>query len=1029
MGKILVIAEKPSVAGDYAKALKQFSMKDGYYEGDKYIITWALGHIVSRKELYEYDGNINKAPQNRAHVLETLPYFPKEHILKLALTNLERCRGDKAALAKAKMNNDGLIKRAETLKQLFSRNDIDFIVNGCDAGREGEAIFGQIYDFFGCTFPVKRAWLSSFVEDDIVNEFNSLKPGSDYSNLKAASYARAEMDWEHGLNLSALYASLYGAQLTIGRVQTPLVNMIVEREKTIKNFKPEDYYLLDANFSTNDNFKYKGRLVINDSLGDFVVDGKIKDASKINEIMNSVSNTQGFVKSIEKNKKKESPKLLFNLSELQIEMSAKHKMSAQEVLSAAQSLYETHKLTTYPRTSSQYLNTTMKDEIFKRLDYLPSEYDNAVSYAKNSGCFFDKILNDSKVDDHFALIPTANSKNFDFSKLNKKEMIIYTAITKRFISLFMPNHEYESTVLTTTVNGFDFKTTGKKIVVPGWKSLYTSSKEDLEEENKDENSQDLTYSFEKGMPILCDSANTQAKKTQPPKRYTDGTLIKAMKVGGVENANIDDPDKLEILKQKGLGTEATRAGLIENIINKGYIAKDKKSYLYPTDKGLDFIDKITIDLLKSPEITGDWEYQLNLVEKGQITKESLITNVRAFITDCVEKIKASYKEGDRISLGNTIDAKCPLCGGSIIKSPKAYFCDNNVNGCKFVVFSNILGKTLKDSDVKDICSKGMTKLIKGFANPNKKDANGKPIKFDATLVYNKEAQKLQFGNANGSTGPKERKETDYKCPKCGKPIVEFETGYGCSGYKDGCKFSFFKHLFDRKLSEKDIKDLLEKGSTEIFENLKNPKNPQRTFNAKIVLNNGNPELIYLNENNEEDIGKPSPHFCPCCGGSMLEFDRFFKCSKCKFAIAKVIAGYTLTTQQIQEICTEKKMIDCVDFKRNDGGTFKARLILNTKAKKLEFQLDSKATNYKCPLCKSEVGERENGYSCTKCGLTVWKSIGSVKLSDDIIEEVFKNKQTSDYLDLISAKGNPFKAKLVVNPKTKKVDFMFKPKSK
>lgn len=1028
MGKILVIAEKPSVAGDYAKALKQASMKDGFYEGDKYIITWAFGHIVSRKELYEYDGNINKAPQNRAHVLETLPYFPEKHILKLALNDLNRYKGDKAQLSAAKSRNDGIKNRANVIQSLFNRNDIDFIVNGCDAGREGEAIFWQIYDYFNCTFPVKRLWLSSNGADDIIAEFNNLRPASEYHNLKLASYARAEMDWEHGLNLSALYSSLYGAQLSVGRVQTPLVNIIVEREREIRNFVPKDYFLLDGMFSTQDNFKYKGRLVINKSLGDFVVDGKITDVSKINEIINTVENKQGYVKSIETTKKKESPKLLFNLSELQIEMDAKYKMTPQEVLNIAQSLYETHKLTTYPRTSSQYLNTTMRNDVFDRLDYLPPEYDNVVTYAKNSGCFYEKVLDDSKVEDHYALIPTKNSKNFDFSKLSKAEMQVYTAITKRFIALFMPLHEYESTVLTTTVGSYDFKTTGKKITQLGWKSLYTSSKEESDEdqeENIDNGNQDLTYNFEKDMTILCDKTIKHSKKTQPPKRYTGGTLIATMKVGGPKNMLTTDPEKLELLKEKGLGTEATRAGLIENIISRGYVTRDKKKYLVPTEKGFDFIDKVTIDILKSPEITGDWEHKLTLVQKGLLKKDSLINESRAFIKDCVEKIKGSYKEGDRIASGNSIDAICPLCGGTIIKSPKAYFCDNNSKGCKFVIFSNILGKTLKDSDIKDICSKGSTKVIKGFSNPKKTDANGKPVKFEAMLVYNKEAQKLQFSFGNGA--PKERKETDYKCPKCGKPIVEFETGYGCSGYKDGCKFSFFKNLFNKKLTEKDVTDLLEKGSTEIFEDLFNPKNPQRKFKAKLVLGEDTPEIVYLNENNEEDTGKPTPFFCPCCNTSMLEYNRYYRCNKCKFTIAKTIANVTLTPSQVGEICSQKKMINCVEFTSSSGKKFKARLILNAKTKKLEFQMDSKASEYTCPLCKSEVGERENGYSCLKCGLTVWKSVNNVKLSDSTIAEIFKNKQTSDYLELISAKGNPFKAKLVVNPKTKKVEFMFEPK--
>lgn len=1022
MGKILVIAEKPSVASDYAKALNQFSKKEGYYEGDRYVITWALGHIVSRKELMEYDPNINRAPQNRAHVIETIPFFPEKHILKLPLVNLDYIKGDKKKVEAAKYRNSGLKERAAVFTSLFKRNDIDFVVNGCDSGREGEAIFWQIYEYFQCNFPVKRLWISSNVTEDIINGFNDLKPASQYENLKQASYARAEMDWEHGLNLSALYASLYGAQLSVGRVQTPLLNMIVERELEITNFKPKDYYLLDASFSTTDNFTYKGRLVINGELKDFSEEGKLTDVSKINEIVSRIENKQGFVKSIEKTKKKESPKLLFNLSELQIEMSAKHKMSAQEVLATAQSLYETHKLTTYPRTSSQYLNTTMKDDVFDRLNYLPKDYDNAVTFAKNSGCFFDKILNDSKVEDHYALIPTKTSRNFDFSKLSKNEMIVYTAITKRFISLFMPNHEYESTVLTTSVDGFDFKTTGKRITQQGWKALYSSNKEEVEEESQDISNQDLTYAFEKDMTVLCDKADKQAKKTQPPKRYTDGTLISTMKVGGPKNSGIDDPEKLEMLKEKGLGTEATRAGLIENIINKGYVEKDKKSYFYPTAKGLDFISKIKIDMLKSPEITGDWEHKLKLVEKGQLRKSDLIKDVRIFITDCVEKTKASYKEGDRIVTGTPVDAKCPLCGKPILKSPKAYFCEGNGDGCKFVIFSNILGKTLKDNDIKDICNKGITKIIKGFANPNKKDANGKPTKFDAALAFNKETLKLQF-SFNGGV-PKEKKETDYKCPKCGKNLYEMENGYGCSGYKDGCRFSFFKNIFNKKLSESDIKDLLEKGSTEVFEDLYNPKNPNRKFKAKIILKEDNPEIVYLNENNEEDSGKPSSYFCPCCNTSMVEYDNYYRCSKCKFAIFKNVAGVKLSHKNINDICTEKKMLDFVDFTSKAGKPFRARLVLNTKTKKLEFQMETKSSSYTCPICGGDIGEQDSTFDCLKCGFKIWKSIGSVKLADKYIAEIFKNKETSEYVELISSKGKPFKAKLAVNEKTKKVEFVF-----
>lgn len=243
MKKILVIAEKPSVAKSCAEYLEKMSLKDGYFEGNRYIVTWSIGHIISRKELREFDSNINQLPSNREHVLETLPYFPDKHVLRPGYINTSYMK-DKNQLAQAKHHNDGIKERIDTLTKLFSRNDIEYIVNACDSGREGEHIFGLIYDYLNCPFPQKRAWISSYTKDSVKKEFANLKDGSEYENLKKASYARAELDWEHNLNLSALYASLYSSSLSIGRIQTPTLNMVVEREKEIQNFIPEDYYLI-----------------------------------------------------------------------------------------------------------------------------------------------------------------------------------------------------------------------------------------------------------------------------------------------------------------------------------------------------------------------------------------------------------------------------------------------------------------------------------------------------------------------------------------------------------------------------------------------------------------------------------------------------------------------------------------------------------------------------------------------------------------------------------------------------------------
>lgn len=948
MKKILIITEKPSVAESYAACLERMRRENGYYEGDKYIVTWSFGHIVARKELYEYDPNINRRMANREHVLNTLPYFPAEHILKPGYINTEFIK-DKVRLEQAKNSNKGIKERMETLSMLFKRDDIEFVVNACDAGREGEAIFGQIYDYLKCPFPQKRAWLSSVTEASVKKEFANLKDGSEYDNLKKASYARAELDWEHNLNLSALYASLYNTSLSIGRVQTPTLNMIVEREKEILAFSPEDYYLIDGNFSTKDNFKYKGRLLINEKLEPLVSDGKIKDMALANNIISEINNKEGFIKSLDKKKRAEQAKLLYDLTGLQKEMNKKYKLSADVVLSIAQSLYEKHKITTYPRTNSCYLEDEKRDEMFERLSELPKEYDSFVQEAKNYGKVMDKIFNSKKVEDHHAIIPTEEARNYDLSKLSATEKIVFEAICKRFISVFMPPHEYESTTLITEVEGYTFKTTGKKVLNKGWRALYSKDSDENEKKTDEGSDQDLTHNFTEGDSVFTDSLDKLSKKTTPPPRFTDATLLGAMEVGGTKNTLIDDQDKIDILKERGLGTPATRAGIIARLISAGYCNRDKKtSEFIPTEKGMDFISKIKIDVLKSPEITGEWEQKLRQIERGQIRKVDVIEGARKFVKDCVEKIKESYVEGEVIQNYTKLTLVCPGCGGEIRKFSNRYECENNKKLCGFSTPINICGKALKDSDIADVCAKGRTKTIKGFKT-NKKGAdkkplmeNGKPVivKFDAALVYDKTAKSFKFDFGNGA--PKEKHSTDYKCPECGEPIVEYANNYSCSGFKNGCRISVFKTIGDKKLQSSDLNDLFTKGETKVFKELHHPKNPNKCFNAKLQIANGQVQTILLDEEGnvmEKNEGNKTKHFCPICKKPIMDFDTYLKCSndKCKLAVAKIIAQTEITEDMLSELFVTGSTSEYHSFTSKANKIFEAKLKVNKRAKKIEFE--------------------------------------------------------------------------------------------
>lgn len=952
MKKILVIAEKPSVAKSCAEYLENMKMQSGYYEGNRYIVTWALGHIVSRKELYEYDPNINRRLSNREHVLNTLPYFPKEHILKPGYINTEFIK-DKTQLANAKHHNEGIKERLTTISNLFKRDDIECVVNACDAGREGELIASLIFDYLKCPHPKKRVWLSSFTENSVKNEFKNLKNASEYDNLRQAAYSRAELDWEHNLNLSALYASLYNTTLSIGRVQTPTLNMIVEREHEILAFNPEDYYLLDANFSTKDNFKYKGRIVLDDTLKSLAEDGKIKDVSVINNIISKMENKEGFIKSIDKKKKTDQAKMLYDLTELQKDMNRRYKMSADTVLSIAQKLYEVHKITTYPRTNSAYLEDDSRDMAFERLGELPRQYDEFVNVAKSYGKVIEKIFNSSKVEDHTAIIPTEYARDFDLTKLSSSEKIVFDAICKRYISVFMPPHEYESTTLITTVEGFNFKTTGKKIVNMGWKSLY--SKEDVDNSKKtDEDAdQDLSHNFNNGDAVLVNKIEKLAKKTTPPPRFTDATLLAAMELGGTKNATIEDQDKIDILKERGLGTPATRAGILKRIVDVGYCNRDAKtSQFIPTEKGMDFISKIKIEVLKSPEITGEWEQKLRKIERGQISRNTVMEEARNFVRECVEKIKDSYSEGDMIQNFSTLNVICPDCGGKIRKYSNMYQCENNKKLCGFSTPISICGKTIKDSDIEDVCAKGRTKVIKGFKTakkgPDKKPLmeNGKPVivKFDASLVYDKTEKKFKFDFGNGT--PKEKTETEFICPICKKPIMEYANNYGCSGFKDGCKISTFKTIGDKKLSKSDLSDLFTKGETKVFTGLHHPKNLNREFNAKLLIHNGQVQTIIVDENGEavkKAEGKQTKYFCPICKKTILDFDTYFKCSgdKCGFSVARVIAKTTLSNDDLDEVFIKGETSNYLPFTSNKGISFNAKLKINKKKKKLDFDFETR----------------------------------------------------------------------------------------
>lgn len=849
MGQILVIAEKHLLATNYVKGLGGLLKKDGYYEGNGYIITWSIGHIIKRSSLSSYNEKFKHKEENWGYILNTLPFFPKEYKFEISDGSFG---GDKASKFEKPEH------RLKVIKGLLERPDIDFVVNGCDAGREGEAIFYFIYNYLHCKLPVKRLWISSNTASAVKKGFSELKDAKYYEGLKQAAYARSEADWEHGLNISAVFSSKCKAFLSLGRVQTPVLYMLVKREKEILNFVPEDYFIINGLFKTIDGSTYTGRLI---------TDGKLKDLSKAVAIIKEVQNLKGKISDVRVEEKKEPPNLLYSLSDLEKDMSAKYKFPSKKTDSIAEKLYAEYKVLSYPRTESRCLTEDMRETIKERLDCLPEEFKKIASYAKNTGCFYDKVINDADVTDHYGLIPTEEAYKIKLSDLTEDERKEFIEICKRFLSLFLPFYEYESTSVTTNFGKYNFRTNGKKVKNIGWKILYKSG-DDKKKKGKDSENEEqvLTHKFQIGEDAFPVKVEKISKKTAPPKRYTDGTLVEAMEHAGRNIENITDEEKLKEYRKIALGTAATRTGIIENILSESRnYAKRDGEYIIPTEKGMKLIELIQIPELKSPEMTGEWEHKLNLIAEGKYNKSDFKKEIQSFITECIEKIKTTEVAADSMETlnksANLINAKCPWCHSPMRRAKNGYCCSEYPK-CKFGINSEIFGKKITEKDVIDICSGSRTRLIKGFKMKKKEGEDAgkgaeKEEVFDAYVYYSIKEKKLKFDSNNHKT-------TAYKCPLCGAYLIEHSWGLGCSNYSrktDPCKYSLSKNIHGVTLTKSDFDKLFSGQATRTISNFistdrkdegeknkgiknKSEKNKAETFSAKLKLQNGIPKFLY-----------------------------------------------------------------------------------------------------------------------------------------------------------------------------------------
>lgn len=678
MGKTLILAEKPSVGRDIARALgvKGNAAAEGMIEGGEYVVSWAIGHLVALCNPDELSDEWKKWR------METLPMLPETLRTKV--------------LPKTK-------KQFSILKKLLTSPEIDRVVCATDSGREGELIFRYIYHQAGCKKPVDRLWISSMTDAAIREGFAQMKPSSAYDGLYESARCRSEADWLIGMNASRAYTIKYGALLSVGRVQTPTLCLLVKRDQEIRSFVPQDYWEIRANFGD-----YEG-LWINPETGDT----RCMDEARAHEIEAQVKGRPARVAEYEKELKRQLPPLLYDLTSLQREANKQLGLSAAQTLKIAQSLYEKHKLITYPRTDSRYLTHDMPEKVKKAIQSLTTEPCASLKQKVLSAPLSksSRIYNDQKVSDHHAIIPTGRSMP---SSLTAQEAAVFDMIARRLLAAHFPDYEYESAKATTVSEGHSFRSTGTRPVKLGWKEVYQ------DQQSKKKEVEQMLPELNVGDERTVKSVKVKAMKTKPPEPHTDATLLAAMENAG---RTLDDETLRESMKDSGLGTPATRAAIIERLIEVGY-ARRKGKTIVSTEKGEKLIS-VAPDQLTSAELTGRWEKALAVMarETGREQMDQLsarfMDGIRKYASFLVDEARTKETEvefereerskgkgrGKKTPAVKDLDVACPICSqGHVTENSKAFSCSRWKEGCNMTIWKNCLesrgGPTLTAALVK-----------------------------------------------------------------------------------------------------------------------------------------------------------------------------------------------------------------------------------------------------------------------------------------------------------------------------------------
>ncbi|TCT22174.1 DNA topoisomerase 3 [Thiobaca trueperi] len=796
----VVLAEKPSVARDIARVLGAARKGEGCLEGNGYRVTWALGHLIHFAEPDDYGED-----WARRWSLDPLPMVPERWKLQV---------GERTA------------SQFRLVKALINAPETERIVCATDAGREGEHIFRLIYEQARCNKPVERLWISSLTDEAIREGFRTLKPGQTFDHLAQAARARAQADWLVGMNLTRAYTVHNRVLCTIGRVQTPTLAMIVARDAEIAGFTKAFFYELVAHLAEGFEARY-------------LLDGatRIERKETAERLHRALSpHPTGIVRKVDKRIRQNRPPPLYDLTSLQRDANRRFGFTAAQVLEQAQTLYETHKLISYPRTESRHLSEDMLPRLPGILRNLEHPLAAEALKRLEAGHRLSKAYVDrTKLTDHHAILPTGKIPPADLPGPLRK---IHDLVAARFVAIFLPDQRLEETRVEIAIGEGLFLARGSVVLDPGWKRVdakeagpdrpRSGRQKDAAAESDDSEPPGSLPPLEPGQTVHVDRLEVREKETQPPRHYDDASLLAAMKNAG---RTIEDDALASAMAASGLGTPATRAETIEKLIRTGYLERQRKQIL-ATEKGRALIGLVAAPL-RSPELTAEWEQRLKDVERGEGDVAGFYRDIVAFVRDLIpciaqgpalspEQVEAA-RQGEPKRRGGKGAAragavqsaglgKCPLCKtGEITENTRAFGCSRYRDGCGFTIWKTVAGLSLTKPQVRQLIEQGRTDVIEGFCSKA-----GKPftaaLRLDAT-------GKVVFDFSTASSEPVSASRTGIReqpprCPKCGQgQIIEGRRGYGCNRYREGCDFVVWKSAGGLILNEGQIRELIEQGHT------------------------------------------------------------------------------------------------------------------------------------------------------------------------------------------------------------------------